>query len=254
MSSKKGLVLGAGGARGFVHLGVLQVLQQENLTPDLVVGCSAGAIFGALWAVGLDLSRVEQLLLYPGFTKRLFDVSVPKEGLIRGDKVLEVMRLLTKDATFEELEVPLAITATDLENGELVVFREGSIAQAVRASISIPGVFRPYRYRDRLFVDGAVKNRLPVHVARDMGAERILGIDVKRGLNKTIHSAMDVLLQSVEILQEEVFRCKSLDLDLLIQPEVSHIGSLQFDSAAEAIKIGREAAIAQCSEIRSLMA
>lgn len=253
MGGKTGLVLGAGGARGFAHLGVLQVLHQENLKPDIIVGCSAGAIFGAFWAVGLDLERVERLLVYPGFTKRLFDVSVPREGLIKGDKVLDVMRLLTKDITFEELEVPLAIVATDLENGELVVFREGSVAQAVRASISIPGVFKPYRYQERLLVDGAVKNRLPVHVAREMGAERILAVDVRRGLNLKINSAMDVLLQSVEILQEEVFRCYSLDADLLIQPDIGHINSLQFDRAAEAIQIGREAALAKCSEIKRLM-
>ncbi|KLU61046.1 NTE family protein RssA [Peptococcaceae bacterium CEB3] len=250
---KKGLVLGAGGARGFAHLGVLQVLRGENIRPDLVVGCSAGAIFGAIWAVGLDLERVERLLIYPGFTKRLFDVSVPREGLFKGDRVLEVMRLLTKDATFEDLEVPLAVVATDLETGDLVVFREGSVAQAVRASISIPGVFRPYRYRDRLLVDGAVKNRLPVHVAREMGAEKVLAVDVKKGLNGKIGGALDVLMQSVEILQEEVFRSHCLDADLLLQPEVGHIGSLQFDAAAETIGIGRQAALAQCSEIKRLM-
>ncbi|CAA7602736.1 Patatin/Phospholipase A2-related protein [Acididesulfobacillus acetoxydans] len=250
---KKGLVLGAGGARGFAHLGVLQVLREENIRPDLVVGCSAGAIFGAIWATGLDLERVERLLIYPGFTKRLFDVSVPREGLFKGDRVLEVMRLLTRDATFEDLEVPLAVVATDLETGDLVVFREGSVAQAVRASISIPGVFRPYRYQDRLLVDGAVKNRLPVHVAREMGAEKVLAVDVKKGLNGKIGGTLDVLMQSVEILQEEVFRSHCLDADLLLQPEVGHIGSLQFDAAAETIDIGREAALAQCSEIRRLM-
>lgn len=253
MGGKKGLVLGAGGARGMAHLGVLQVLREEGIEPDLVVGCSIGAIFGALWAVGIDLYRVERLLVYPGFTKRLFDVSIPKDGLFKGDKVLEVMRLLTKDATFESLEIPLAIVATDLETGELMVFREGSVAHAVRASISIPGVFKPYRYQDRLLVDGAVKNRLPVHIAREMGAEEVLAIDVKRGLNNKINSAMDVLLQSIEILQEEVFRCNCLDADLLIQPDVAHIGSLQFDTAAEAIRVGREAAVAQCSEIKRLM-
>lgn len=253
MGETTGLVLGAGGARGFAHLGFLQVLKEENLLPDLVVGCSAGAIFGALWAVGLDLYRAERLLVYPGFTKKLFDVSMPTDGLFKGDKLLEVMRLLTKDAMFEDLEIPLAIAATDLETGELVVFREGSVAQAVRASISIPGVFKPYHYRERILVDGAVKNRLPVHVAREMGANKVLAIDVKRGLNNRLNSAVDVLLQSIEILQEEVFFCHSLDADLLIQPEVGHIGSLQFDTAAETIRIGRETAMAKCSEIRRLM-
>lgn len=249
----KGLVLGAGGARGFAHLGVLQVLAEEHINIDLVVGCSAGAIFGALWAVGQDLYRIERLLLHPGFTQKLLDVSPSRGGLVKGDKILEAMILLTKNATFAELKVPLAIVATDIETGELVVFREGNVAQAVRASISIPGFFKPYQYQGRLFVDGAVKNRLPVHVARAMGAEKVLAIDVKRGLTDKLSSAMDVLVQSMEILEEEVFCCRSLDADLLIQPELGHIGSLQFDRAEEAMRIGRNTALAKSSEIKRIM-
>lgn len=246
---KKGIVLGAGGARGFAHLGFLQVLEEVGVKMDVIVGCSAGAIFGALWAVGIDLYRLERLLTYPGFSKRLFDLSVSRDGFVKGDKLLEAMRLLTKDLTFEELKIPLAIVATDIETGDLVVFREGSVAQAVRASISIPGVFKPYRYQGRLLVDGAVKNRLPIHIAKEMGAEQILAVDVKRGLAMKLSSAMDVMFQSLEILGEEVFQSQCMGADLLVQPEVSHIGSLQFDSSAEVISLGRQAALAQSSEI-----
>lgn len=251
---KNGLVLGAGGARGFAHLGFLQVLEELEIKMDYVVGCSAGAIFGALWAAGVDLYRLERLLTYPGFSKRLFDVSVSKDGFVKGDKLLDAMRLLTKELTFEELKIPLSIVATDLERGELVVFQEGSVAQAVRASISIPGVFKPYRYQGFLLVDGAVKNRLPIQIVKEMGAEQVLAVDVKKGLTQKINSAMDVMLQSLEILGEEVFRCQSKGADLLIQPEVGHIGSLQFDNAAEAIALGRQAALAQSSEIRRIFA
>lgn len=250
--SKKGLILGAGGARGLAHLGVLQVLKEEKVEMDLVVGCSVGAIFGALYAAGIDLYRLERLLTYPGFSRRLFDVSVSREGLVKGDKVLEAMRLLTKDLTFEELKIPLAIVATDLETGELIVFREGNVAQAVRASISIPGVFKPFRYQGRLLVDGAVKNRLPIHIGREMGAEKILAVDVKKGLSSKLATAMDVLFQSVEILEEEVFRWACSGADFLIQPEVGHISSLQFDAAAEAIALGRQTALAQSSDIRRI--
>lgn len=251
---KNGLVLGAGGARGFAHLGVLQVLEEEKVPIDLVVGCSAGAIFAALWAAGSDLYRLEQLLTYPGFSKRLFDLSVSKDGFVKGDKLLDAMRLLTRDVTIEELKIPLAIVATDIETGDLVVFREGNVAQAVRASTSIPGVFKPYRYQGRLLVDGAVKNRLPIQIAKEMGAEQILAVDVKRGLTMKVNTAMDVMIQSLEILEEEVFRCQCQGADLLIQPEVSHIGSLQFDYAAEAIALGRQAALAQSTEIQRIFA
>lgn len=248
------MVLGAGGARGFAHLGVLQVLREEKINFDFVAGCSAGAIFGAVWAAGLDLYRVERLLTYPGFTKKLFDLSMSREGLVKGDKILEVMRLLLKDAVFAELQVPFAVIATDIENGEMVLFREGSVAHAVRASISIPGFFKPYRYQGRLLVDGAVTNRLPLDVAKEMGADKILAVDVKRGLTSKLTSAVDILQQSVEILEEEVFRCRSLGADFLLQPEVAHIGSLQFDRAQEAIEIGRQATLTKSSEIRRILA
>ncbi|OLN33335.1 patatin-like phospholipase family protein [Desulfosporosinus metallidurans] len=254
MSPKKGLVLGAGGARGFAHLGVLQVLEEEKIGMDIVVGCSAGAIFGALWCAGLDLYRIERLLTYPGFAKKLLDPAVSKEGLVKGDKILEVLRLLTRDMSFENLKIPLAIVATDIESGELVVFSEGSVAQAVRASISIPGFFKPYRYQGRLLVDGAVKNRLPVHIARNMGAEKVLAVDVKKGLMTKLSSAMDILLQSIEILEDEVFRAHCHGADLLIQPDIGHIGSFQFDRAEEGIRLGRSIAFAKSSEIKRIMA
>lgn len=253
MKSKKGLVLGAGGARGFAHLGFLQVLDQEKIDMDIVVGCSAGAIFGALWCAGMDLNRIERLLTYPGFAKKILDPAVSKAGLIKGDRILEVIRLLTKDMTFSDLKIPLAIVATDLETGELVVFREGSVAQAVRASISIPGFFKPYPYQGRLLVDGAVKNRLPIHVARDMGADKVLAVDVKRGLMNKLNTAMDILLQSIEILEDEVFRAQCHDADLLLQPDIAHIGSFQFDRAEEGIRLGRHLAMTKCSEIKRIM-
>jgi len=249
-----GLVLGAGGARGMAHIGVLQVLQEENINFDLVVGCSAGALVGALWAAGVDFYRLERLVSYHSFTKRMFDLSVSRDGFIKGEKILETLRLFTKDMTFEDLKIPFAVIATDIETGELVVLNRGSVAHAVRASISIPGVFRPYRYQDRLLVDGAVKSRLPVNVAKQMGADRVLGVDVPKKMTSKLTTAIDILQQSIEILEEEVFRYQCQECDLIIQPEVGHIGSLQFESAAEAIRLGREAALAKSSEIRRIFA
>lgn len=253
MAPKKGLVLGAGGARGFAHLGFLQVLHEEKISVDLVVGCSAGAVFGALWCAGIDLYRVQRLLTYPGFAKKVLDPGVSKEGLIKGERIFEVIRLLTKDMTFADLKIPLAVVATDIETGELVVFREGSVAQAVRASISIPGFFKPYRYQGRLLVDGAVKNRLPVHIAREMGAEIILAVDVKKGFLNRLNSALDILLQSIEILEDEVFKAYCCGADLLLQPDIGHIGSLQFDRAEEGIQLGRNLALTKSSEIKRIL-
>ncbi len=252
MNPKRCLVLGSGGARGFAHLGILQVLNEEKVEIDLVVGCSAGAIFGALWCAGLDLYRIERLFTYPGFAKKLLDPTVSKEGLIKGDKILELIRLLTKDMSFADLRIPLAVIATDIETGELVIFTEGSVAQAVRASISIPGFVKPYRYQGRLLVDGAVKTRLPVEVARNMGAEKVLAVDVKKGMMTHPSSAMDILLQSIEILEDDLLRAQCQEIELLIQPDIGHIGSFQFDRAEEAIRLGRCIAFAKSSEIKRL--
>ncbi len=252
MAGKIGLVLGAGGARGYAHIGVLQVLEQANIHADFVVGCSAGAIAAALYASGQDMTQLAQLFTYPGFSKRLIDIAPSREGLVKGDKFLEVVRLLTKNADFADLPIPLAVVATDIERGELVIFREGNVAEAVRASISIPGFFKPYRYRDRLLVDGAVISRLPIHVAREMGADKILAVDVKKESMTKVTSAKDVLLRTVEILEEEVFRYHCHDADYLLQPDVGQVGTYQLDRAEEVIKIGFDSAQEKIEEIKEI--
>lgn len=245
-----GLVLGSGSARGMAHIGVLQVFQEENIPVDLVVGCSAGAITGALYASGVDLYMVEKLLdTYP-VMKQLLDISLPRAGFVKGDKVLDFLRLLTKDQCFEALPLPLAVTATDLEKGKQVVFTEGNVAQAVRASLSIPGVFHPYVYQGMVLVDGGVTDRLPVPVAKKLGAEFIIGVDVKPGREVDANSLFSVLLRSIEIMEDEIYKRTPVETDVYIQPDVTHIGSFKFDLAREAVRLGREAALKQLPEIK----
>jgi NTE family protein len=247
------LVLGSGSARGMAHIGVLQVFQEEGIPVDLVVGCSAGAIAGSLYAAGADLYMLEKLFdTYP-VMKQLLDLSLPRTGLVKGDKVLEFLRLLTKDWCFEALPLRLAVTATDIENGTQVVFTEGNIAQAVRASLSIPGIFHPYCYQGMVLVDGGVIERLPVSVAKSMGADYIIGVDVKSGRGVDPNSIFSVMMRSIEIMEEEVYRRTPVDLDIYIQPDVTHIGSFKFDLAGEAVRLGREAAIEQLPEIKRLL-
>ncbi len=240
--SRVGLVLGSGAARGMAHLGVLQALQEAGISIDQVVGCSAGAVFGALYAAGADLHMVEKLLYTYPVMKQLMDLNVPRQGFVKGEKILELLRLLTKDKSFEELDLSLAVVATDLENGRQVVFTEGKIAPAVRASISIPGVFCPYLYQGMTLVDGAVIERLPLGVAKSLGAEFIIGVDVKSSREVKVKNVFDVIMQSIEIMEDEIFRRMVIDAQVLIQPEVSHIGSFGFDMAEEAVRLGREAA------------
>lgn len=245
-----GIVLGAGSARGIAHLGVLQVFEEEGLPIDVVVGCSAGAIFGALYATGVDLYITEKLITTYPVIKQLTDLVVPKNGFVKGERILELIRLLTKNMTFEETPKTLAIVATDLEHGKQVVFTEGKIAPAVRASISIPGVFTPYRYQGMVLVDGAVKERLPVRAAKQCGADCVIGVNVKNGREVKINNILDVMMQSVEIMEEEIFNRTALEADILIEPEVGHIGSFKFELAGEAVRLGREAALKSIPEIK----
>ncbi len=229
------------------------MFQEHEVPVDLIVGCSAGAITGALYAAGVDLYMVEKLLdTYP-VMKQLLDLGLPRSGLIKGDKVLDFLRLLTKDYCFADLPVRLAVTATDLEKGQQVVFTDGPVAQAVRASISIPGVFHPYIYRSMILVDGGVIERLPVAVAKDMGAGFIIGVDVKSGRDVEANNIFSVILRSIEIMEDEILRRTPVETDIYIQPDVTHIGSFKFDLATEAVRLGREAALKQMPEIKRLL-
>jgi len=161
-----GLALGAGAARGLAHIGVLQVIKEENIPVDLVAGSSIGSVFGALFACGHDFQRLERLA-YELRQKQFIDLSVPRMGLLRGNKVEEMLRLLTQNKNFDQLDIPLYVVAVDLVSGEKVIINEGNVAKALRASIAIPGIFQPVGTDGRVLVDGAVMDRVPINVVRE---------------------------------------------------------------------------------------
>jgi NTE family protein len=160
-----GLVLGAGSARGLAHIGVLQVLKEEHIDFDFIVGCSMGAMVGAIYASGADLYMLEKMLDCMN-TNMMIDVRMPRFGFVAGKRIDGFLTLLTKNKSFDQLEPPLIAVATDLISGQRVIFDQGPVTEAVRASISIPGVFTPVLKDDMVLVDGAVIDRLPVEVAR----------------------------------------------------------------------------------------
>lgn len=257
MAKKVGLVLGAGGAKGLAHIGVLQILQQENIPVDLIAGSSMGAIIGAAYAVGTDLGFLAKLA--GNLHHSLFmDVNIPRVGLLKGDKALEIIRLLTHHKSFAELRIPLAVVATDLERGESVVFKSGDLAKSLRASMSIPGIFNPVRFQGRLLVDGAVSERLPVGVAREMGADFIIGVDVKvcnqnNPERVKIRNIYDVIMQSIEIMENTASRQCLEQVDVLITPNVSGIGTNDFHRAQECIELGRLAALERITDIKKFL-
>jgi len=250
-----GLVLGAGSARGLAHIGVMQVLLENQIPFDFLVGSSMGALIAAVYACGGDIYMTGKLAGALN-TSLFWDVGIPRMGFVSGKRIEHFLRLITKGKSFEDLDMPLAVVTTDIETGEKIVIQEGPVHTAVRASISIPGVFAPVRYQNRLLVDGAVAERLPVGVARDLGAEIVLGVDVTFAEDRKtrIRNTLDVILQAVEILERQIFtQVTRHQATVLIQPRLGNIKSSEFNRAEECIAIGRECALAKLDEIKSVL-
>lgn len=245
------LVLGAGSARGLAHIGVLQVLEENNIHVDMIVGSSIGAMVGSLYACGTNLRMLESLIENMN-TSYLYDIRVPRMGFIAGRRIKEFLDLLTKKKSFADLNVPLFVVCCDLISGERFIWEEGVISEAVRASISIPGIFTPIKKDNMLLVDGAVTDRLPVEVARLKKADLVIAVDVTFGPGKktVIHNTFDVILTTLDILQKQQFDIIYPKADILIQPAVTCFASQDFEKAREIIDMGREAAKNKLEEIK----
>ncbi len=175
-----GLALGCGASRGWAHIGVIEALEDANIPIDLIAGCSVGGYIGALYA-SRSLDSLKAFLLRMDGQKifSYFDVVFPRSGLLNGSKrVRELFSMHTDAQTFEDLDIPVVMVATDLERGKKVVLKSGSLIEALRATMSYPGLFAPVRQKDRWLVDGALVDPVPIGVARAMGAEVIIAVDL----------------------------------------------------------------------------
>ena len=250
---KIGLALGSGGARGFAHLGVIKVLREEGIPIDLIAGSSMGSLVACFYAAGHDMNRLYKIST--AFKRKYFlDFTVPKMGFITGKKVKEFIRVFTKGKKLEELMIPVAVVATDLMSGEKVVFTEGSIDDAVRASISIPGIFVPEKQNGRLLVDGGVVDRVPVSVVKKMGADLVIAVDVSRvKTNAEITSIYDVIMQSIDIMQMELVENRQIASNVMIRPPVEMFSSRAFTNIEEMILIGEEEARKHMNQIRNVI-
>lgn len=248
-----GLALGGGSARGFAHIGVLKVLEGAGIPVDLVAGTSMGAVIGAFYCSGIGLRMMERLAVHIQRNHWL-DWTFPRMGLASGDKVEQMLSLLTKNRSFAELDKPLAVVATDLCRGEKVVIREGNVAKAVRASAAIPGVFCPVEYRGLTLVDGAVVERVPVQTARDMGADVVIAVDVGIYVDgaKPQH-ILDVISQSLDIMQRDLCRHSTETADLVIHPQLHEVSPGHFHKAPLAIQAGEDAAWVMLPQIREYL-
>lgn len=249
-----GLALGAGGVKGFAHIGVLRELEKNQIPIDMIAGSSIGALIAALYGVGHSPSTLETFTRLFNQTFYL-DFTLPKQGFIQGERIKHVIRMLSHHKHLEELNIPVGVVATDLHSGEAVVFRQGPVADTVRASISIPGVFVPYSYKGRLFVDGGVADRLPIRTVKEMGADITIAVDVSfYNHTPNIRYVYDVILQSMDIMGKEFIRMVEKEADVFIRPKVTGRHLIDFKRAEEYITYGRTAMNRQLNELKRKIA
>ncbi len=238
---KIALVLGGGAARGFAHVGVIKALEAQGIYPDIIVGTSAGSVVGALYAAGIsgfDLQR-NALVMEDG---AISDWSLPDRGIIKGEALQNYINTALGNRPIEKMKRTLAIVATDLQSGEAMVFRTGNTGMAVRASSSVPGLFQPVRINGRDYVDGGLVSPIPVSVARNLGADLIIAVDIssKPRFAKTA-SSLDVLLQTFNIMGHTIAAHELLEADVVIRPNVDGVSGTDFQAKHLAILEGERA-------------
>ena len=249
-----GLALGGGAARGFAHIGVIQVLEENGIKPDLVVGTSAGSLVATLYASGKGgaaLGRLADSMDESAFT----DWSFPGRGLIRGEALARYVRENTGNRTIEKLPLPLGIVATDLDSGAPILFQLGDPGIAVRASSAVPAVFQPVRIGTHEYVDGGLVSPVPVRFARQMGAEVVIAVDISAVPDgNATGDAMRMLLQTFAIMGRSINGFELRDADVVLSPKLPGVSSADFASRRKSIQAGREAALAALPALRAKIA
>jgi NTE family protein len=249
-----GLALGGGFARGIVHVGILKVLEEENIPVSCIAGTSVGALIGAAYCSGVTPEELERVAKRVRF-RDLARWTVSRLGFATNLRMLTFLNKLLKVKTFEELRIPLAVTATDFNSGEGVVFRSGPLADPVRASCAYPGVFLPVTVKGRLLVDGMLAHSLPSEPVRDMGADRVIAVNLKGSWSKADgpRHIFDVIGQCFSIAQKMNCEQSRKCADLIIEPDVTGYRYDDFEHSAELVKIGEAAARSALPEIRKWM-
>ncbi|MGH8759773.1 MAG: patatin-like phospholipase family protein, partial [Burkholderiales bacterium] len=251
---KIALVLGGGAAKGFAHIGVIKALESHAITPDIIVGTSAGSVVAALYAGGyngFDLQRVA-LSMDEGTVS---DWVLPNRGFIKGQLLQNFVNNAVQNRHIEALNRTLAVVATDLQSGELVVFERGDTGMAVRASSSVPGIFQPVKINGREYVDGGLVSPVPVKTARDLGADIVIAVDISdRPKLARLRDTIDVLMQTFVIMGRTIASQELTRADIVVVPDITNLNSANFDSRNYAIIEGEKAGLAAVPKLQEKVA
>ena len=229
------VVLGAGAIKGFAHIGVLKILESQNVPIHMVVGTSVGSLVGSLYAYGYDAYKL-QMIAYALERDDLIDITLPDNGFVRGEKLENYVNRMVKDTPIEKFRIPFHAVATNIQTGEEMVFGTGNAGMAVRASCSIPGIFKPARISGKTYADGGIVSPLAVDVARHYGADVVIAVNISTSPDAPIpQGTVETILQSVDIMYAKIAALQIPRADVVIKPIVSHIGSTDFTRKHEAI-------------------
>jgi NTE family protein len=253
---KIALVLGGGSAKGFAHVGVIRVLEQEKIPIHMIIGTSVGSLIGGIYAANPDSFQLEWI----AFKIDRNDVLDPslvysKLGPVQGVRLENFVEQAVKVKKIEETKIPFYPIATDLNTGETIVLEKGSIAKAIRASSSIPGIFVPVTFDNRMLVDGGVTDNIACDVAKNKGADIIIAVNISKDVRETnITSLIDVVGQSASIMMQEASKTKLQYADVIIEPNTKGVGMFDFTQKKPLMDEGIKATKQAMPKIKELIA
>lgn len=247
---KIALALGGGAAKGFAHVGVIKVLESHGIRPDIITGTSAGAVVGSLYAAGYSGIQLQSMALALD-PASISDLVLGDGGFVKGEKLERYINQQVRNLPIDKLPRQFGAVATDLANGNRVVFRRGNTGQAVRASAAVPAVFEPVLIQGRRYVDGGLVSPVPVNAAREMGANMVIAVDISTKPNARGGSGvLSTLDQTLNIMGQKLGQAELQHATVVIRPDISRIGSTDFAQKHQAILEGEKAAQAALPAIQ----
>ena len=253
---KLGLALGGGAARGFAHVGVIQVLEEAGLSPNYVVGTSAGSLVAALYASGktpAELTKVAETMQEADITDWMLPIL--NRGALRGEALAKYVNTLVGGRNLEQMKMPVGIVATDLGSGEVITFRRGNTGTAVRASSAVPGVFQPVRIGDREYVDGGLVAPVPVRQTLEIGANFVIAVDISSDPDgNPAGDTFQILLQTFTIMGKSINTLALKEANVVVRPALSGVKSADFGARMRSIEAGRVAMQAMLPTLKAKLA
>jgi len=252
-TAKIAVVLGAGAAKGFAHIGVLKVLESNKIPVHMIVGTSAGSFVGSIYAYGFNAFELQKIS-FDLQKDDIADLTIPDNGFIKGEKLEAYVNRILRNTPMEKLRIPFYAVAADIQSGKEVVFGSGNTGTAVRASCSIPGIFVPPVISGRMYVDGGVVSPVAVDAARRMGADIVIAVDISSDVGASLPSgAIETILQSINIMNSKLSAIQLAKADVVIKPKVGYIGSADFSKRHEAVLAGEKAALEELPKIQAIV-